>query len=113
MHQHTSTVMDILDTICTKWSLWQSFTVTLSCPGAGEGAGEGGVSALISSIESFLDIHGIATKSVDFSPNLLENKILEKFWVKGITCQYHGVTIHVLDAMFRQIWVFLVFFSKY
>ena len=34
--------------------------------------------ALISTIESFLDIYGKATKCSGFSPNLLENKVMEK-----------------------------------
>ena len=34
--------------------------------------------ALISTIESFPDIHGKATKSGDFSSNLLENTVMEK-----------------------------------
>ena len=33
---------------------------------------------LISTIENFLDIHGIAKKSDDFSPNLQEKLILLK-----------------------------------
>ena len=36
------------------------------------------VPALISTIENFLDIHGTANRSGDFTPNLLESKILEK-----------------------------------
>ena len=34
---------------------------------------------LISTKENFLDNHGKATKSDDFSPNLLENKAMEIF----------------------------------
>ena len=39
----------------------------------------------------------------DFYWNLLENKILEKYCVKGIPC-YHGN--RVLDTMFTQMWTF-------
>ena len=52
--------------------------------GGGEGGeGEGGIGdkvpVLISIIENFLDIHGIATRSRNVSPNFFENMILEKF----------------------------------
>ena len=42
----------------------------------GGGGGVSNVSALISTITNFLDVHGKATISGDFSPNLLENKLL-------------------------------------
>ena len=42
-----------------------------------------------------------------FTENLLENKILEKFCVNGITC-CHGN--RVFDAMFTQILIFLNIF---
>ena len=44
------------------------------------------------STENFPYIRGIATKFVDFPPNLMENMILEKNCIKGITC-YHGNTV--------------------
>ena len=44
----------------------------------------GGDAAVISTIENFLGIHGIATKSGEFYPNLLENKILGKNFVKDV-----------------------------
>ena len=43
------------------------------------GGGGVGVPMQISTIENFLDIYGTATRFGGFSPNLLENKILEKF----------------------------------
>ena len=48
----------------------------------GEGGGGGGqkVPALISTIENFLDIHAKATKPDNFSPNVLENKVIEKWY---------------------------------
>ena len=58
--------------------------------GGGGGEGEGGrgnkVPVLISIIENFLDIHGIATRSRNVSPNFFENMIFWKICVKGITC---------------------------
>ena len=69
--------------------------------------GWGGEPTEISTIVIFLDTHRRATKSGDVSQNILENKILEKFSVKGIT-NCHCNT--VFDAMFGEI---LVFFLKY
>ena len=58
---------------------------------------------LISTIKNFLDIYGIETKYRDFSPNVLENKILVKFESR--------VSL-VAMAIFRQIFLFLVFFTN-
>ena len=68
--------------------------------------GKGGrrkVPTLISTIENFLDIQDKATKSGDFSSNLLENRIMEKRLANGIVgCL--GNT--VFDAMFGAILFF-------
>ena len=56
--------------------------------------------AFISTIKNVLGIHGIATKSGDFSPNLLENKNLEK---KSIACCHRNT---VFDAMFGEMLIF-------
>ena len=62
--------------------------------------GDRKVPALISTIENFLDIHGKATKSGDFSPNSSKKKIVEIFCVNDITgC--HGNTI--FNVMFGEI----------
>ena len=63
-------------------------TLTLSDPGWG----------MISTIENFLDVHGVATKSSDFSPNLLENWILEKL--------LQGYHLLVFDAVLGEILIF-------
>ena len=44
----------------------------------GGGGGGGRVPVLISTIENFHDINVKATNSGDFSPNLLENKVMKK-----------------------------------
>ena len=62
--------------------------------------------ALISTIENFLDIHGKATKSDDFSSNVLEKKVMEKLFVNCIIgC--HGNTL--FDAIFGEILFFSIF----
>ena len=67
------------------------------------------VPALILTIGNFLDILGVTTKSCDISSNLLENKILEKFWVQGSICCHDNT---VFDAMFRQILLFIAIFLQ-
>ena len=50
---------------------------------SGEKGGGGGgqkVPALISTIENFLDIHAKAAKSGNLFPNVLENKVIEKWY---------------------------------
>ena len=56
------------------------------------------VPMLILTIENFLDIHGIATKSSDFPRDLLGNKILEKKLSQG----YHLLPWQH-DTIFHQI----------
>ena len=60
------------------------------------------------SIEALAVICNHATKRGHFYQNLLENKILQKFYIKGVTC-CHGN--HVFDTMFTQILTFSIFFS--
>ena len=64
---------------------------------------EGG-GGLTSIIENFLDIHRKATKSGDFSPNLLENKVVETFYVNGII---------VFNTSFGEILLFFQILMKY
>ena len=65
--------------------------------------------ALDSTIENYFKIHGMAIKSGDFSPNLLENKILKNFCIKGITCCHDN---KFFNAMFGEMLLFLAFSSN-
>ena len=62
--------------------------------------------AFISTIKNVLGIHGIATKSGDFSPNLLENKNLKK---KSIACCHRNT---VFDAMFGEMLIFFWYLAS-
>ena len=75
------------------------FVLTLCAPPPGGG----GVLALISTFENFLAIEAIPTKLYHFHYNLLENRIPENVFVKGISC-CHGNQIS--DAMFSQVLTF-------
>ena len=67
---------------CSSDELGISQIDQFKCDSCDPGRGRprrGGATALISTIENSLDIQGKTAKSAGFSPNVLENKILEKF----------------------------------
>ena len=65
---------------------------------------------LISTIDNFLDIYGIGTKSGEFSPYLLENENYGNILSQGIHLlpRQHSIRRHASSHF-----AFLVFFSKY
>ena len=56
---------------------------------------------------NFRELLCYLSNTYEMLPNLLENKILEKIFVKGITCCYGNL---IFDAMFSQILTFKYFF---
>ena len=70
--------------------------------------------ALISTIENFLDIHGIATKSGNVSPNLLENKIPKKVLARISLVAYDQIIRRHFSSNFGVFFsIFLQILTKY
>ena len=63
-----------------------------------------------SAIKNFFDIHSITTKFGYFSPNVLENKILEKNCVMGIFCCLGNTKmVQFCSLLFRSVLFYLFF----